>query len=168
MSSLVAAEIDLNEGAGLTQIKLEGAGALPRPRLGHTIRFMKLCRSSRSAIALLTALLFLLCQTAVAAQARLDAVAGDRNGLHDAAPCHESTGSAEAPLAPVAISSCCDAPAAVTGDFKPAVVALSDLPVLTVAVQDIPLAPPLLIGPDTRAVCYSPPSLNLLHCRFLI
>ena len=129
---------------------------------------MKLSRSSRSAIALLTALLFLLCQTAVAEQAWIDAVSGGHDGLQDAAPCHEHTGSAEAPLAPVAISSCCDAPAAVTGDFKPAVVAVTDLPVLTVVLQDIALAPPLVIGPDTQPVCYSPPSLNLLHCRFLI
>ena len=129
---------------------------------------MKPCRSARSAIALLTALLFLLCQTAVAAQARIDAVSGGGDGVQDAAPCHETTGSADAPLAPVATSSCCEAPAAFTGDFKPALVALTDLPVLTVPPQDMTLAPPFLIGPDTQAVCYSPPALNLLHCRFLI
>ena len=132
------------------------------------MRAMRLRHSSRGVIALLTAVLFLLCQTAFAAQACAHTyAAGDSSASGDAAPCHDAERADAAPHAPATLSSC-DAPKAVSGDIKFPVIAIADRPALTVAANDALRTELAIIGVNgTQAVCYSPPPLNLLHCRFL-
>ena len=131
------------------------------------MRAMTLRHSSRAVIALLTAVLFLLCQTAFAAQACAHAYAAGDSSAEGAAQCHDAERADAAPRAPATLSSC-DAPKAVSGDIKFPVIAIADRPALTVAASDAVRIELATIGVnETQAVCYSPPPLNLLHCRFL-
>jgi hypothetical protein len=126
---------------------------------------MHLNRSARAFVALATAFLLLLCQTAFAVQACAHASAP--NSVESAvAPCHEgvadSTGRSQVPT-----SSACEAANALPDAAKVPVLALGDLP-STPIVYDPFAAPAAAYGRQqgVYAVCYSPP-LTILHCRFL-
>ena len=127
------------------------------------MRCMSLARSSRSVIALATALLLFLCQTAFALQACahfVDAASSTSAGP----PCHETANAAHTgvPLS----AGACDTKA--VGDYaKVTVWTLADLPAIPVTYSETD-APVASTGapPVVHAVCYSPP-LSILHCRLL-
>jgi hypothetical protein len=130
------------------------------------MRAMSFRRSSRSAIALLTALLLLLCQAAFAAQACAHSPVGIDPAA--AAPCHGSseTDHSNVPSSP-ASTSVCEAGKAVGEATKVPVLALAELPVVAITYTQPQAHTIRSRAPDTiDAVCYSPP-LSVLHCRFL-
>ena len=121
-------------------------------------------RSSRSFVALLTALMLLLCQTAFAAQACAHTLRpAQPEGI--TAPCHESGGADTGKQIPATTT--CDAATALPDAAKVPVLAVTDLPAILVAYE-----PATAIGIQSggaqrvQAVCHSPP-LSILHCRFL-
>jgi hypothetical protein len=124
-------------------------------------------RSTRSLVALITALLLLICQTAFATQACAHSFApAPADSM--SAPCHETSAESGTPekQAPAASTGCAVANA-LTDVAKVPVFALSDLP--AVLVTYLPLPAPLRSTralQTVQAVCYSPP-LSILHCRFL-
>ena len=126
---------------------------------------MRLSRPSKSIVALITAALLLLCQTAFAAQACAHSV-----GAQDApgsAPCHEPAGDMNhAPVVPAAPSAC-DAAQAFSGVVHISVFAITDLPAL--ALVQFEQAQPRAVATVARTAntaCHPPP-LTILHCRFL-
>ena len=124
-------------------------------------------RSSRSLVALVTAMLLLMCQTAFAAQACTHVFT---SAAADAisAPCHETPSESASPerQAPAASTSCEVAKVLPDGSKLP-VFALSDLDSVAVAYLDAPPALRTSRALQTvQAVCHSPP-LSILHCRFL-
>src|SRR5690242_10802728 len=95
------------------------------------MRLMVVRRSSRSFVALLTAVMLLLCQTAFAAQACAHTLTpAQPEGI--AAPCHESAGGDAGKQAPAA-STNCDAATALPDVAKVPVIAVTDLPAVLVA-----------------------------------
>jgi len=128
------------------------------------MRPMKLSRLSRTIVALGTATLLLLCQTAAFAQACLMSPTASAAA---AMPCHtmseEAGDVSHQPGAP----SVCDASKAVAEIAKVTVFALADIPVLVIATHDFVTRLDSGIPRATQAVCSSPP-LAVLHCRFLI
>jgi hypothetical protein len=127
---------------------------------------MGLTRSSRALVALVTAVLLLLCQTAFAAQACAHIFSGG-NSSGASAPCHEGAGNADnAPQTPAAVS-VCEAAKAVGQSVEVPLIAVTDLPSLPMAPYEA--IPPRQTSPFPHtafAVCNSPP-LSLLHCRLL-
>jgi hypothetical protein len=124
-------------------------------------------RSSRSLVALVTALLLLMCQTAFAAQACAHSFTpAGADAMTQ--PCHETTSEAASPQqqAPAASKSC-EVANALSDAAKAPVFALADLPAVVIRYIDAP-APErtLRVLQTVQAVCYSPP-LSILHCRFL-
>ena len=88
-------------------------------------------RSSRSVVAVITALLLLMCQTAFAAQAcahTYQPAAADAMS----APCHETSGDSTAPETPPAASASCGVANALPDAAKVPVFALSDLPAVII------------------------------------
>jgi hypothetical protein len=131
------------------------------------MRVMRLTRSSRSTVALLTAILLLLCQTAFAANACAHGgVAASIEAM--SAPCHTPENGGSAPMhdAPDA-SGGCAVSQALADPAKIPVLAATDLPAVVVA---YPLAADAAVHARAparvAAVCASPP-LTILHCRFL-
>ena len=130
------------------------------------MRVMLLARSSRSLVALVTAVLLLLCQTAFAAQACAHSLSSSSTAL--SAPCHGEGEdiSAGSPLTPASVS-VCESAKAVSDSTKVLVYALADLPAVPVAYSEAATQVRSLDAPRiVHAVCHSPP-LNILHCRLL-
>ncbi len=128
---------------------------------------MKFRRSSKSVIALLTAVLLLVCQTAFNAQAWGTSPATSA-GPAAAVPCHgvpEDTVDLESPT-PATVAAGCEASKAVGDAVKiPTLAAAYVLPVAIV--YDTAGPRRFLAARSTlQFVCSSPP-LTLLHCRFL-
>jgi hypothetical protein len=125
-------------------------------------------RSSRSLVALITALLLLMCQTAFAVQACAHKFVPAITDTMSA-PCHETSDGSSAPddKAPAAATSCEVANAVPDAAAKVSVFALADLPAVAVTYLQLP-APPrsARVLQTVQAVCHSPP-LSILHCRFL-
>jgi hypothetical protein len=127
---------------------------------------MLLARKSRSVVALLTAVLLLLCQTAFAAQAcahqsaRAEATAASPP-CHEVAESHGST----APHAPASVASC-DLAKASADPAKVQVYAVTDLPPVLTTKDQVVLGVSSPAQQVVHALCYSPP-LSILHCRFL-
>ena len=128
---------------------------------------MKLSRFSRTIVAIGTAALLLLCQTAALAQACLMAPAPQSKTSAAAMPCHTASDTAGDMSRLPAAPSVCDASKALSEIAKVPVFALADIPVFVIASHDV--APRLESGIPraAHAVCSSPP-LAVLHCRFLI
>ena len=121
-------------------------------------------RSSRSLVALLTALMLLLCQTAFAAQACAHTVMPEQPESV-AMPCHESADgdAGEQGLA----STTCDAGTALPDAAKVPLLAVTDLPAILVAYAPAAATAIRSVGAQrVQAVCHPPP-LSILHCRFL-
>lgn len=137
---------------------------LRRPGNGAKMRAMSLARSSRSVIALVTAFLLLLCQTAFAAQACAQTIMA--TGASSAsAPCHESSGADHGAPAGSAAVSGCEAGKAVGDGAKVQIIALADLPAVTVNYPDTtPRRALTEVAQVVHSVCHSPP-LSILHCR---
>jgi hypothetical protein len=131
------------------------------------MRGMIRSRSSRSLVALITALLLLMCQTAFAAQACAHSFApAPADSM--SAPCHETATDSSVPeeQAP-AISPSCAVANGLPDAAKVPVIALFDLPAVAVTYLKRPAPPRSTRALQTvQAVCYSPP-LSILHCRFL-
>jgi hypothetical protein len=131
------------------------------------MRAMTLSRSSRSVVALITAVLLLLCQAALAAQACGHMFVPQSPAAP--VPCHESMdGAGSMQHTPAAVSDC-DAPKAIAAAVKIPVFSVTDFPPLPLllAYQDAEPVVRLSFTPHAvPALCHSPP-LNLLHCRFL-
>jgi hypothetical protein len=126
---------------------------------------MRLRRSSRSIVALITAVLLLLCQTAFAAQAcGHDFVS--TNPSTASVPCHEGMDEGGSMPHTPAAASACDAPKAVAEAVKVPVFSITDFPALPIAHESVAPVTRLSFTPLVRAACHSPP-LTLLHCRFL-
>jgi hypothetical protein len=126
---------------------------------------MKLARPTRSVVALVTAIVLVLCQAVSAAQA---CAYPAQSARAEVSPCHEGHtpdlhGAPEAP----APHSACDTAKAYSESVKIPVLSIADLPVLAVVYGELPR---LSLASDAtqaaHAVCYSPP-LTLLHCRLL-
>jgi hypothetical protein len=116
-------------------------------------------------VALSTAVLLLLCQTAALAQSCLMAPATQGKTSAASMPCH--TASEGDTSHQPSTASMCDASIALAEIAKAGVFPLADIPVLVIATHDF--VPRLYIGIPraSQAVCSSPP-LSVLHCRFLI
>ena len=128
---------------------------------------MVLTRSSRSLVALVTAILLLLCQTAFAAQACAHSLAPATTDTASA-PCHEMPSNTGTPAkqAP-AVASACDVAKAVADPTKLTVFAVTDLPAILLTYYYGAAPAMASLAPQTaQAVCYSPP-LSILHCRLL-
>lgn len=128
---------------------------------------MRLTRSSRSTVALLTAILLLLCQTAFAANACAHSPAPASADATTNLPCHGADDSGNAPgdEAPGA-SGGCGVSKALADSAKIPVFASTDLPAVIIA---YPLADAAIVArapARVSAVCASPP-LTILHCRFI-
>src|SRR5687767_8853457 len=121
--------------------------------------------SRRPTIALVTAILLLLCQTAFAAQACAHGMSA-ASAESASAPCHETADERGSPAKEAPASSACEAATAVPDTVKLPLVAVTDLPSLPVVyVMRAPHSASQR-EPASLAVCHSPP-LSLLHCRFL-
>jgi hypothetical protein len=121
-------------------------------------------RSNRRTIALITAILLLLCQTAFAAQACAQHVA-----VVDTASvsCHEIAESEDS-TAPAHRDSTCEAPALAAEPVNLPLASVTALPGLLLppaAVSGIDAGASGVLAATTQ--CRAPP-LTVLHCRFLI
>jgi hypothetical protein len=127
---------------------------------------MLLTRKSRSIVALLTAALLLLCQTAFAVQACAHQLASAKSPS-TSPPCHADAGEAGSTAPNPSATTACDLGKAVADPAKVAVYAITDLPPIATA-EDQGHRETLRSrsGQHVQAVCFSPP-LILLHCRFL-
>ena len=125
-----------------------------------------LCRRrSRSTIALVTAILLFVCQTAFAAQACAHAItAAPTESV--SAPCHETTDGGGSPAKQAPASSACEAAKAVPDAAKLPVAAVTELESLPVVYLVLASNGASRRQPAALAVCHSPP-LSVLHCRFL-
>jgi hypothetical protein len=123
-------------------------------------------RSSRSLVALITALLLLMCQTAFATQACAhNVVPAAADTMSE--PCHESSAESGTPEQAPAASTTCAVANALPDAAKVPVIALGDLPAVAVTYLKLPApARSARVLQTVQAVCYSPP-LSILHCRFL-
>ena len=133
------------------------------------MRAMGLSRSSRSFVAVVTAFVLLLCQTAFAAQACAHMPVPEQPQSAAAAPCHDAAAESSAPAQQQIPeqSSVCEAANGLPDTGKIPVFELTDLPAAVVTYE--PYAVPVYIGhrlQKVQAVCHSPP-LSILHCRFL-
>jgi hypothetical protein len=126
---------------------------------------MSLKRSTRSPLALITALLLLLCQTAFAAQACARSFA---NAQGDAPPaCDESAGHAQDHRKSSSTAAdVCPSGKAIGAAAKVEVHSLTELPAITVSYSDAIAVVTASATPAVPAFCHSPP-LTVLHCRFL-
>ena len=131
------------------------------------MRAMALTRKPRSFVALVTAILLLLCQTAFAAQACAHTLAPAQTESSSAAPCHGMSGDSTTPTQQAPTTTACEAANALPDPAKVPVFALSDLPSIVVAYEPFSArAGATRREQAVQAVCYSPP-LSILHCRFL-
>jgi hypothetical protein len=125
---------------------------------------MKRGRSTRAVVALLTAALLLLCQSAAAARAcQVGAVSEDVAA--GAAPCHLAS---DGELPHQSRPSPCDSAQPASDTFKPTVSLAADLPALTAPVRQpakIVESFSCIVAPGASG---APPPLRLLHCRLLI
>lgn len=125
---------------------------------------MPLARRSRAFVAIVTAVLVLLCQTAYAA--RSCAPAAPAPDAAATAPCHGDAGTAPEP-SPRAAHGVCEAAKATAEAAKIHIYAPGELPAMAVAYSGAAAATdPVRASQPLHAVCYSPP-LTLLHCRLL-
>lgn len=123
---------------------------------------MAVSRSPRSFVAVLTAVLLLLCQTAFVAQACAHTIA-PAAPESNAAPCHEAAANTASPELPA--PSMCEAAKALPDAGKVHVVALTDLPAISIAYERASAADAVTLAAQAvRPVCHSPP-LSILHCR---
>lgn len=123
---------------------------------------MRVSRSPRSFVAVLTALLLVLCQTAFAAHACAHTIAPAAPDSN-AAPCHEAASTASPERLPA--PGVCEAAKALPDAGKVYVLAITDLPAIPVAYENVAAADARAAPAHAvRAVCHSPP-LSILHCR---
>ena len=139
-------------------IHLLTAGPLPRlhPMLPHT-------RSNRRGIALLAAILLVLCQAAFVAQAYAQVgAAADAVAL----PCHHASDDADPAPSHEGVRPGCEAPAMTAEPVNVPLTALAALPSITLTAS-----PPHVDGRFPGLQAYEPdcrpPPLTVLHCRFL-
>jgi hypothetical protein len=119
----------------------------------------------RSVVALIAALLLVLCQTAFAAQAYAHSPLPVQDSAA-AAPCHEVADDGKAPSSPTS-SATCEAGKALNDIPNVHVYALAELPAVDIAYASAaPRGAASRTSAHARAVCHSPP-LSVLHCRFL-
>jgi hypothetical protein len=136
------------------------------------MRAMRLSRSSRSVIALVTAVLLLLCQTAFAAQACGHGFVSD-NASAVSAPCYEAMDDSQSvPKDPAALSDC-DAPKAIAEAVKVQVLSITDFPALQLARYEpapVRLAwlAPHAVHATQRTVLAAGPPKSILFCSFRI
>ena len=127
---------------------------------------MRLNRPARPIVALLTAIMLLVCQTAFAAQACALPSAGTTSTA--VAPCHHDGDGAntDTPTTPF-VTGACETGKAIGDAAKVQVYALADLPAVAVTYGHADFG---AIAAGTtqlvRAACHSPP-LSILHCRLL-
>jgi len=127
---------------------------------------MHLRRLHRPIVALITAALVLLCQTAFAVQACALSYSPGVPAV-SAAPCHEMAHGGSTPSREPAATSGCEASKAIGEVAKVPAFSMTDLPVFALAPYETTVV--RLSSSDrstVNAVCSSPP-LTLLHCRFL-
>jgi hypothetical protein len=128
---------------------------------------MMLGRSNRRMIAMVTALLLLLCQVAFAAEICAQQVAAHADSA--VAPCHH-VGDGEGSTVPPAETSGggCEAPALTGHAIDLPILAVTAFPALLI---DAPALAPATArasaAPAVEVHC-RPPPLSILHCRFLI
>lgn len=129
---------------------------------------MRLSRSSRSIVALLTAAFLLLCQTAMAANACFMSSAQPDKALESITmPCHTAAADS-APAQQPAASSSCDAAQALSKTPDVSAFPPAALPPLLVAIYDPALVLRSFSGVHGAAAVCSSPAFTVLHCRFLI
>ena len=123
--------------------------------------------AARRFVAFVTALLLLMCQTAVAAQA-CDHPVGSAYAADAQPPCHATDDAAHGGSHGTHALSACDAAKAVGDAVKIPLADVTDLPALSAAI--LPAQPLVLRTAFARApaVQCHPPPLNLLHCRMLV
>lgn len=122
-------------------------------------------RSSRSLIALITALLLLACQVAFAAEACASSMRGMSESMA-AMPCHDAEGEHGSPVDQAPATSGCQAGKAVADPVKTPVFALADLPAMRVTYLERVVSSSAARTVPAHVVCSSPP-LTILHCRLL-
>jgi hypothetical protein len=121
--------------------------------------------SHRTIVALITAALLLLCQTAFATQACAHSVSVAAAG--SAAPCHDTASESRTPAQEPAATSGCEVSKAVAGAVKVPVFSVDASPMFAL-VYYAPTAVRLSTSErSTVAAVCSSPHLTLLHCRFL-
>jgi hypothetical protein len=151
--------------ASTSMLNVHGAHLRTR-RHAFNMRGMKLSRTSKAIVALLTAACLLLCQTLAFAQMCGIAPTPGQDAQSIAMPCHMAAvddGAAQHSASP----GVCDVSQALPETAKVPVFALADLPVLLVEARDA-VAPLQSVLPQAvQAVCSSRP-LTVLHCRLLI
>ena len=155
----------------------EGVGRRTRvriPRCGRrsgNIAAVKLSRHRQRGVALLTAVLLLLCQTAFAAAACAHTAAVLASvGEAGALPCHENIAeAATSDSAPNAASaqSACDAPKAVSQLAAFPIIAIGDMPSLLLPKSVLHVVAVHQAAPVHDASPCSSPPFTVLHCRFL-
>jgi hypothetical protein len=121
-------------------------------------------RSSRRTIALVAAMVLLLCQAALAARACANYTVSPSAA---SVPCHQGSGEADPLAPPEHTMSACEAPALYAESANPSIAAVTALPALL-------LAPFVPVTSNTRErdtpaghAPGRPPPLTILHCRFL-
>ncbi|HYC48242.1 MAG TPA: hypothetical protein VED01_22440 [Burkholderiales bacterium] len=131
------------------------------------MRAMRLTRSSRSIVALLTAVLLLVCQTAFAVQACAYSASASEPASFNAPPCHEVEAPASGAPAVPQMAAACDAGKAVFDGAKLQIPPVADLAAIRIAYVDTGARASCARSAQlVQAVCYSPP-LSILHCRLL-
>ena len=130
------------------------------------MRAMRLPKSVRRAVALITAALLLLCQVAFAAQACANGIGSVGSAPAAQAPCH-GVGAEDASGVPAATPSC-EASNALADSAKLPIFDVTDWPAVAIArlIEPYPLANLASAPQAVNAVCHSPP-LSILHCRLL-
>ena len=128
-------------------------------------------KRTRRGLALLTAVLVFMCQTAAAAAACSHSFAAAEDV--GSAPCHHSMDAAgdaiageTAPAVPAA-SSNCGAATALSQQVELPIFALTDLPPLALVLFQQPTNKVASVATHVSANPCSSPPLTLLHCRFL-
>ena len=128
-------------------------------------------RRTRRAVALLTAVLLFVCQTAVAAAACAGGIAAAAS-KPQTTPCHQGVDVADisidetTPQVP-AVPSACDAAKVLSQQIELPSIPLADLPSLALPSSQLPWHEVASIAPDSAANPCSSPPLTVLHCRFL-
>lgn len=129
------------------------------------MRGMRLSRSSKSVVALLTGALLLLCQTVLAARG-CQAEVAHAGVAAGALPCHIAAAGGDVPDGSPPTP--CDSAKAVGDTFKPAFAAAADLPVLSIPAHEPQRTFQSFLPRLALATSGAPPPLRLLHCRLLI
>jgi hypothetical protein len=126
---------------------------------------MRLKRTARAVVAVITAILLSACQTAFAVHACADGTPSSLGA--SPTPCHDIGLDETGPAQKTAANTDCGAPLAVAEAAHVPTFGITDLPV--VAIVRYATAVAAITSPPaetTQAVCSSPP-LSVLHCRFL-